>query len=218
MPIYVVGAGPGDLKLLTIRAVELLKEADVVAFGELVPAEVVETYAPRAKRVKLGHRKAEHNEVVKKLIEEAARGYRVVVLKNGDPTLFGRGLWICREAEARGVPCEIVPGVSAYAAAAALYKIDLTDGEVLRHVALLSYPHVDSEVLKRVAADTIVVHMMGDRLSDLSKSIAEACVKSVEVYFCYSVSTGGECVKTTPEELTKFKGLRPAVVIIRKCR
>ena len=95
MPIYVVGAGPGDPKLLTLWAVEVLAKADVVAYGDLVPEEIVEKFAPQALRVKIGHKKADHDAAVKALIEEAARGKTVVVLKNGDPTIFGRGIQIC---------------------------------------------------------------------------------------------------------------------------
>ena len=141
MPIYVVGAGPGDPKLLTLWAVEVLAKADVVAYGDLVPEEIVEKFAPQALRVKIGHKKADHDAAVKALIEEAARGKTVVVLKNGDPTIFGRGIQICKEASMHGVECHVIPGVSAFAAAAALYRLEITDGAELRHVALLSYPH-----------------------------------------------------------------------------
>ncbi len=74
MPIYVVGAGPGDPKLLTLRAIELLKEADVVAYGDLVPEELVHTYAPQAEKIKIGHKKSEHDAVVERLVEKAAGG------------------------------------------------------------------------------------------------------------------------------------------------
>jgi len=81
MPIYVVGAGPGDPKLLTLRAVELLSEADIVAYGDLVPEEIVKLYARGAAVVKIGHKREEHDAAVAALLEEAKRGRKVVVLK-----------------------------------------------------------------------------------------------------------------------------------------
>lgn len=218
MPIYVVGAGPGDPQLLTLKAVELLSKADVVAFGDLVPEEIPRRFAPRARWVRIGHRRADHDAAVRQLVEEAKRGLNVVVLKNGDPTLFGRGLQICAEAERQGVPCEVVPGVPAFTAAAALYKVEITDGERLRHVAVLSYPHVTSEDLARVAADTVVIYMMGDRLGHLSQILQETCQKTASVVLCHSVSRGGGCVEVQPVELPKYAGLRPLTVIVKNCR
>jgi len=213
MPIYVVGAGPGDPKLLTLRAVELLSKADVVAYGDLVPEEIVKLYARGAAVVKIGHRREEHDAAVAALIEEAKRGKTVVVLKNGDPTIFGRGIQICKEAERRGVECEIVPGVSAFMAAAALYKIELTNGTTLRHITLLSYPHVDAQTLKN-AADTLVIHMMGDHLSELVKMLQD--LPNVEIYACYAITQGGKCEKTEIGKLEEYRGKKPLLIIVRK--
>jgi uroporphyrin-III C-methyltransferase len=217
MPIYVVGAGPGDPNLLTVKAVELLRRADVVAYGDLVPEEVVERYAPQARRVKIGHKREDHDKTVERLIDEAARGLNVVVLKNGDPTVFGRGVQICKKAEARGVPCSVVPGVSAFTAAAALHGIELTDGASLRHIALFSFPHFDAETLAKIAADTVVVHMMSDRLETVMEAVEKICGAEVKIYVCHAVSLGGTCVKTTVGELPSFKGKRPLLIIIQNC-
>jgi uroporphyrin-III C-methyltransferase len=218
MPVYVVGAGPGDPRLLTLRAVELLQQANIVAFGELVPDEIVRLYAPRARVVKLGHRRAEHDAVIDALIEEAGRGLNVVVLKNGDPAVFGRGVQICARAESRGVPCEIVPGVPAFAAAAALFKIELTNGKTLRHVSLYSFPHFSAETLRSAATDTVVVHMMGNRLDVVRRAVEQGCSSEAEVFVCYAVSLGGECRRVAPSELLNYKNKRPLLVIVRGCR
>ncbi|CCC81084.1 SAM-dependent methyltransferase [Thermoproteus tenax] len=215
MPLYVVGAGPGDPKLLTIRARELLEQADVVAYGDLVPEEVARI-AKRARVVKIGHRRAEHDAAIDALIEEARRS-NVVILKNGDPAIFGRGIKICKKARERGVPCEVVPGVSSFTAAAALYQIELTDGEALRHVALLAYPNFGPGVLKEVRADTIVIFMMGDRLPEVAGVLAEECDPE-RVFLCAGVTIGGYCEELSTEELSARKGVRPALVIAQKCR
>ena len=96
--LYIVGVGPGDKELLTLKAVKILQRADVVAYGDLVPEEVVEEFAPQAERVKIGHRHKDHDEVVARLLE-VAREKNVVLLKNGDPTVFGRAHQICRMSQ-----------------------------------------------------------------------------------------------------------------------
>ncbi len=214
MPLYVVGAGPGDPKLLTLRAVELLREADVVAFGDLIPEDVL-VFAPRASRVKIGHRREEHQRAVEMLIEEA-REKNVVILKNGDPTVFGRGVEICVEAERRGVPCEVVPGVSSFIAAAAIHKIELTNGRDLRHVALLAYPHFGPDVLREVRADTVVIFMMGSKLAEVAAALREEC-RNGEVYVCVNVSRDGWCREVAVEKLPSLQLQGPALVIARRC-
>jgi len=212
--LYVVGAGPGDPKLLTVRAVELLREADVVAYGDLVPEEIA-ALAPNAVKVRIGHRREDHQKAVAALVEEA-RLKNVVVLKNGDPTVFGRGIEICREAARRGVTCEVVPGVSSFTAAAALYGVELTNGRDLRHVALLAYPHFGPDVLRQVRADTVVVFMMGNRLAEAAAAIKEACPAG-EVHLCVNVSRGGWCREVDVEKLPALQPQGPALLILRRC-
>ncbi|WP_258870242.1 uroporphyrinogen-III C-methyltransferase [Pyrobaculum aerophilum] len=109
--IYVVGAGPGDPELITLRGFFLLLSADAVIAGSLVPEELVDLV-----REKVVYRerltKERHEEAVAAAIRLAKEGKTVVVLKNGDPVLYGRGFEICEEANREGVPCEIVPGVT----------------------------------------------------------------------------------------------------------
>jgi uroporphyrin-III C-methyltransferase len=193
---------------------ELLQEADVVAYGDLVPEDIV-ALAKGAARVRIGQRREEHERAVEALIEEA-REKKVVVLKNGDPTIFGRGLEICRKAEERGVPCEVVPGVSSFTAAAALHRIELTDGKELRHVALLAYPHFGPDVVSNIRADTLVIFMMGNKLVEVANALRETC-PSGEVYICINVSRGGSCRRATIEELPSYAGQRPALIIVRRC-
>jgi len=125
--VYVVGAGPGDPDLITLKGFFLLLTADVVISASLVPKELVELV--KDKVMWSGRLTADaHEKVAELAVKYAAEGRTVVVLKNGDPTLFGRGVALCREVEARGMPCEIIPGVSSLAAAAARYKLPVTEG------------------------------------------------------------------------------------------
>src|SRR5262245_17999035 len=128
--VFLVGAGPGDPGLLTLRAAECLALADLVVYDQLVPPRLLDHARPDAERVCVatlagghaGRYPADHGT----LIEAARQGKRVVQLKGGDPFLFGRG---GEEAEAlhdAGIPYEVVPGVTAALAAAAFAGMPLT--------------------------------------------------------------------------------------------
>ncbi len=128
--VYLVGAGPGDPKLLTIRALELMRSAEVVAYDELVPPQILSLVPAQAELLAVGRRHG-HGKTVYRLhpmVLERARAGRVVVrLKSGDPLIFGRGAEEAEELAEEGIPFEIVPGVSAALGAAAYAGIPLTD-------------------------------------------------------------------------------------------
>ena len=121
--VTLVGAGPGDPDLLTLKAVKALARAEVVVHDRLVSDAVLEHAPASARRIYVGKRKARHalpqRDIDALLVGLALSGLEVVRLKGGDPFVFGRGgeeMLACRAA---GVPCEVVPGVSAALAAAA---------------------------------------------------------------------------------------------------
>jgi uroporphyrinogen III methyltransferase/synthase len=128
--VALVGAGPGDPGLLTVRAVELLRGADVVAYDELVPAVLLELASPTAERIPVGRRcHGRHRGPMRlhpAVLERARAGKRVVRLKAGDPFVFGRGGEEGEDLAAAGVPFEVVPGISAALGAAASTFIPLT--------------------------------------------------------------------------------------------
>ena len=129
--VTLVGAGPGDPELLTLRAVRAMQSADVILFDELVSAEVLDFARREAKKIlvgKTGHGPSCKQEEINTLMVTLARqGRRVVRLKGGDPLVFGRAgeeIDACRAAH---VPVEIVPGISAAQGAAATLTVPLTD-------------------------------------------------------------------------------------------
>lgn len=136
--VYLVGAGPGDPGLLTIRAAELLRTCDVVAYDELVPDAILARAAPGAERLAVGRRCHGRTRDPLRLhpavLARAREGRRVVRLKAGDPLVFGRGGEEAEELAAAGVAFEIVPGVSAALGAAAAARIPLTHRGVSSHV------------------------------------------------------------------------------------
>jgi len=127
--VSLVGAGPGDPDLLTLRAVDRLRAADLVLYDALVDRGALR-YAPQARWAYVGKRAGRHSieqETIERvMIRRALRGERVVRLKSGDPVVFGRGGEEALALAAAGVPCEIVPGVSSAVAAPALSGIPVT--------------------------------------------------------------------------------------------
>ena len=128
--IWLVGAGPGDPDLLTIKAARLLAAAGVVVHDRLVGEGVLDLIRPDARRLYVGKRKSQHSvpqdEVNRLLVALAQQGLEVVRLKGGDPFLFGRGGEEMLAAREAGVPCEVVPGISAAMAASASVGAPLT--------------------------------------------------------------------------------------------
>ena len=128
--IFLVGAGPGDPDLLTLRAARLLSTAEVVVHDGLVSREILSLCSPRARLVSVAKSRAHHTlpqeEINLLLVREAQAGRDVVRLKGGDPLIFGRGGEEAELARAHGIPVEIVPGISAANGAAAAAQIALT--------------------------------------------------------------------------------------------
>ena len=171
--VYLVGAGPGDPGLLTIRGLELLRRAEVVIFDRLVNPVLLDEAPPGALRIFAGKRTDTHSlpqeQINALMIAHARRGRWVVRLKGGDPFVFGRG---GEEAEAladAGVPFEVVPGVSSAVAVPAYSGIPLTHRRLSSSFAVLTghedaskdEPAVDWERLA-TAVDTLVI-LMGAR-------------------------------------------------------
>eukprot|EP01037_Dinobryon_pediforme_P018163 gene18163-18409_t len=128
--IWLVGAGPGDPDLLTLKAARLLSGADVVVHDRLVGRGVLDLIRPEARRLYVGKQRSHHSvpqdEVNRLLVALAQQGLEVVRLKGGDPFLFGRGGEEMLAAREAGVPCHVVPGVSAAMAASASVGAPLT--------------------------------------------------------------------------------------------
>ncbi len=128
--IYLVGAGPGDPDLLTLRAARLLEAAELVVHDGLVSREILAMAPATAEFISVAKQRARHtlpqDDINALLIREAKKGRDVIRLKGGDPLVFGRGGEEAEDARAAGVPVVIVPGISAANGAAAAAQIALT--------------------------------------------------------------------------------------------
>jgi uroporphyrin-III C-methyltransferase / precorrin-2 dehydrogenase / sirohydrochlorin ferrochelatase len=165
--VALVGAGPGDPGLLTLRGAQVLGEADLVLYDAL-SSEEMRAHAPHARWFYVGKRACRQSiaqDVLNRImIKEAGRGRRVVRLKCGDPFVFGRGGEEALALAAAGVPCEVVPGVSSAVAAAGLAGIPVTHRGVASAFTVVSghHPAVYEPVLAALPATGVtVVVLMG---------------------------------------------------------
>ena len=140
--VYLVGAGPGDPGLLTIRGMECLLAADAVLSDGIANPALPEMYCPHAERIHVGKRKGNcaktQEEINHLLVEKARQGKTVVRLKGGDPMIFGRGGEEARALSRAGIAFEVVPGVSCVSAVPAYAGIPLTDREYASSFAVYS--------------------------------------------------------------------------------
>jgi uroporphyrin-III C-methyltransferase len=175
--VFLVGAGPGDPDLLTVKALRLLAQADLVLHDALVDPRIHEC-APRARRVDVGKRAgrgATAQRFINRLLVSSARHHACVVrLKGGDPAVFGRLDEELQALRAAAIPFEVVPGVTAASAAAASLGVSLTLRGVARGVSFAT-PRVGAgepgpgQVSNQ--SDTLVLYMAGQVLGEVASRL-----------------------------------------------
>ncbi|HLX11080.1 MAG TPA: uroporphyrinogen-III C-methyltransferase [Thermoanaerobaculia bacterium] len=177
--VYLVGAGPGDPELITVRGLRCLRQADVVVYDRLIDARLLAEAPPAARRVYAGKapgRQALRQEEIQALLVRQARAGRVVVrLKGGDPFVFGRGGEEALACAAAGVAWEAVPGVTSAVAVPALAGIPLTQRGVAASFAVVTGHSagdagLDWSALARI--ETLVVLMGAARLGEIATLLA----------------------------------------------
>jgi uroporphyrin-III C-methyltransferase len=167
--VWLVGAGPGDPELLTLKALKALRRADVIVHDGLVSEAILDLAPLSARRLSVAKRKSRHSydqeEINRLLVAFAREGLTVVRLKGGDPFIFGRGGEELEACRAAGVTCHIVPGVTAALAASAAAGAPLTHRGaaqavtfVTGHAAVGGEPDLDWASLAR-ANQTVVIYM-----------------------------------------------------------
>src|SRR5690606_35209694 len=186
--VFICGAGPGDPKLITVRAMELLKTCDVVLYDRLVARELVDQIPASTEKVYVGRAVGDpttHQDKTNELMAEYAKeGKQVLRLKGGDPFIFGRGAEEAEYLLKLGTEFEIVPGITSAIASPAYAGIPLTHRRHSSSVAIVTGhedPEKDEPVVKwdklAGAVDTIVVLMGIGQLDQISNELVKSGMK-----------------------------------------
>jgi uroporphyrin-III C-methyltransferase/precorrin-2 dehydrogenase/sirohydrochlorin ferrochelatase len=206
--VLLVGAGPGDPELLTLRAVRALQSADVILVDDLVSPQVLDFARREARKMmvgKTGHGPAcKQSEINELMVKLARAGKRVVRLKGGDPMIFGRAGEEIEACRAAGIPVEVVPGISAAQGAAARLGVSLTHRAQARRLQYVTGHdrdgHLPSDIDWRALADptaTTVVYMPKKTLRELAtRAIAEGLDPSTPAVAVTNVTRPDEAVVT----------------------
>jgi len=180
--VYLVGAGPGESKLLTVKASEIIKAADVLIYDRLGVSEEILAMAPaKAEKIFVGKRTGSHevpqDKITQLIVEKAKQGGKVVRLKGGDPFIFGRGGEEAEALAAEGIEFEVVPGVSSSVAAPMYAGIPLTHRDYAASVAIIT-GHRAGDVEKPIdwpkiakAVDTMVILMGVESLGGIVEKL-----------------------------------------------
>jgi len=222
--VYLVGAGPGDPELITVKAVKVLAKADVVLYDRLVNPEILR-FAVRAKElIDVGKRlgEASKQELVNKLLVELARRYEVVVrLKNGDPILFGRGAEECEFVRSHGIRCEFIPGITSALAAPTYAGIPVTRRGYSSSVAITTGVRAGGRRanLKRIfsAVDTVIVLMGVGEMESIAEQALEAGLDPntpVAIIVNATMPNQRTVVTTLSRMVEDAKGVEPPAVIV----
>ena len=232
--VFLVGAGPGDPGLLTLRGLECLQQADLVLYDGLVNPLLLEHTTAVCERTRRepsgGRRVLDQDSINGRLVSEARAGRTVVRLKGGDPLVFGRGAEEARVLAEAGVPFEIVPGITAATAAAAYAGIPLTDRHKSSAVLLVTGHEdptkedsaIDYQLLAAFSG-TLVFYMGLDRLEEIVSRLLEAGRDPATPAAVISRGTLSD-QKTVTGDLVELPGLvssasmtAPSLIVIGEC-
>lgn len=179
--VFLVGAGPGSVDLLTLRAARALESADVILYDALIGTDILQLAKPNARLINVGKRcgkKALSQEDINGILVYWARsGDKVVRLKGGDPSIFGRATEEAAALRAANIEFETIPGVTAACSAAAAAGISLTDRAVASQVIFATAHHSDENSDRNFASAardgrTLVLYMPGH---DYERIVGELC-------------------------------------------
>jgi uroporphyrin-III C-methyltransferase len=230
--VYLVGAGPGAVDLITVRGAKLLGQADIVFYDALVDPEML-TLCPQAIRVEVGKRcgkLSSAQQFINKRLVDAAQKHQVIVrLKGGDPMLFGRADEEIQSLKDAGIAIEVVPGITAALAGAASIQQSLTLRGVSRSVAFITLAQgaenlVPGQPISNPSADTLVYYMGRKDAARIAQQLIEKSPNQnsdTPVQILEAVSTPRERLWTsTLEELAAgnadqwFDSSSPALIMI----
>lgn len=224
MSVALVGAGPGDPDLLTVRAARLLAEAEVVVHDALVGDGVLALVPPGTELVDVGKRPGRpvpQEMISTLLVELGLQGRRVVRLKGGDPFVFGRGGEEAIALQEAGVPFEVVPGVTSSVAGPAAAGVPVTHRGVAAAVTTVTghrragEPDVDWRALARVGGTIVILMGVAQRATIAAELQAGGLSPDTPVATVHRATTDAQTVaRCTLGELGAHRVTAPAVIVI----
>ncbi|NJK38689.1 MAG: precorrin-4 C(11)-methyltransferase [Oscillatoriales cyanobacterium RM2_1_1] len=202
--VYIVGAGPGDPELLTIRAEKLIAAADVILFADsLVPEQILTNTRPDAELIRTAHKTLE--EIVPLMIERVRRGRSVVRLHSGDPSLYGAIYEQMQQLAEAGINLEIVPGISAFQVAAARLQVELTVPELVQTIILTRISGratavPPKEELASLAAHqaSLCLYLSARHIEAAQTALLEHYSPEIPVAICYRLGWPDELIRVVP--------------------
>ncbi len=228
--VYLVGAGPGDPELITIKGKRLLEEAEVVIYDRLVAEGVLDFIRPDAERIFVGKEDSFHTipqeEINALIVRKAKEGKRVVRLKGGDPYIFGRGGEEANVLFDAGIPFEVVPGVTAASGVAAYAGIPLTDRRYSSAVTFVTGHKRVGDDLEEInwqaladADHTLVFYMGVKNIGSITRNLMK-CGMSADipaaVVRCGTMPNQKTLTGTVGNitEVVEENGLRPPALLV----
>ncbi len=227
--VYLVGAGPGDAGLITLKGVEALGRADVVIYDFLANERLLEHAKDGAEKIYVGKkgrfRHIQQDEITRLIIEYAKKGKRVVRLKGGDPFIFGRGAEEALALAEEGITFEVVPGVTSAIAVPAYAGIPLTHRDYASSVTFLTGQEGEGKRAKKLWEElsikdgTLVILMGWKRLGEItSKLIEEGRPSNTPVAVIrWGTIPKQQCVEGTLSDIAdkvEREGIKPPVIIV----
>ncbi len=226
--LTLVGAGPGDSELITLKAIKALQSADVVLYDALANDSLLE-YAPKdAVKINVGKRKGQHSfkqdEINNLIVSSALEHGHVVRLKGGDPFVFGRGYEELEHAKAFGIPTEVIPGVSSSIGVAAAVQIPITHRDIARSFWVVTGHTSDGSLPKDLelaaqSSATVVVLMGMSKLAEIATIFEKHGKSTIPVAIIQNGTTGEQKsvfgqIKDIVEKVNESEVSNPAVIIV----
>ena len=222
MVVYLVGAGPGDPELITLKAVKALEKAEVVIYDRLANEKILK-HAPQAKKIYVGKKAGEHyktqDEINQILVDEAKAYDMVVRLKGGDPFVFGRGGEEVLALQNEGISVEMIPGVTSAIGVPTTVGLPVTHRGVATSFTIVTGHEDPTKKEKQVkwdyTADTVIVLMGIGQIEENTREMMKYRDPKTPVCVIESGTTPEERIITgTLEDISKKEIIPPAILIV----
>jgi precorrin-4/cobalt-precorrin-4 C11-methyltransferase len=201
--VYIVGAGPGDPDLLTVKAQKILERADVIFFADsLVPEQILQGVRPDAEIIRTADKTLE--EILPVIVERVRGNLSVVRLHSGDPSLYGAVHEQMQALGEAGIPFEVIPGISAFQAAAAKLKVELTVPGVVQTIILTRIAGrtgvPDTEELASLAAHraSLCLYLSARHVAEAQEKLMQHYPPEMPVAICYRLGWPDEKIWLVP--------------------